>query len=92
MMKTQHLNVKIYDRVQGVFLRHSAKQKAKDLGIKGFARNEADGAVYIKAEGEENNLKQFLEWCRQRPPYAFVEKVDFDSKAEIKNFDDFAIQ
>ncbi len=92
LMEMRHLNVKIYGRVQGVFFRHSAKQKAEELKIKGFVRNEPDGAVYIEAEGKENDLKQFLNWCRQGPDSAFVEKIDFDFKAEIKKFDDFMIE
>ncbi len=61
----KHLNIKIHGQVQGVFFRDSAKQAADKLGIKGFAKNEADGTVYIEAEGEEAGLGKFLEWCRR---------------------------
>ena len=73
----KHLNIKILGRVQGVFFRHSAKQKAEELNIKGFARNEPDGAVYIEAEGIEENLKQFLDWCHYGPLLASVKKLEF---------------
>ena len=88
----KHLNIKIYGRVQGVFFRHSAKQKAKELGIKGFVRNEPDDAVYIEAEGEEENLKQFSDWCRQGPASAQVKKNESEFTSEIKNFSDFVIE
>ena len=87
----RHLNIKIHGRVQGVFFRHSAKQKAKELAIKGFAQNEPDGAVYIEAEGEEINLKQFLDWCRRGPTFARVEKVESEFKSELQNFNEFVI-
>jgi len=87
----KHLNIKIFGRVQGVFFRHSAKQKAEELNIKGFVRNEPDGTVYIEAEGEEENLKQFLDWCHQGPILASVKKVEFEFKSEIKNFSEFVI-
>lgn len=87
-----HLNIKICGRVQGVFFRHSAKQKAEELEIKGFARNEPDGAVYIEAEGQEDDLKRLLNWCHKGPPSTFIEKVDFEFKTEIKNFSEFIIQ
>ena len=87
----KHLNIKIYGRVQGVFFRHSTKQKAKESGIKGFVRNEPDGVVYIEAEGEEENLKQFLDWCRRGPFLAKVKKVEFIFNSDIKNFSDFVI-
>jgi acylphosphatase len=74
-----------------VFFRHSAKQKAKELDIKGFARNESDDTVYIEAEAEEINLKKFLDWCRGGPPLAIIEKVDSEFKPEIKNFNNFVI-
>jgi len=86
----KHLNIKIYGRVQGVLFRYSAKQKAKESGIKGFVRNELDGTVYIEAEGEEENLKQFLDWCHKGPFFASVKKVEV-KESDIKNFDDFVI-
>ena len=87
----KHLNIKVYGRVQGVFFRHSAKQKAEELGVKGFARNEPDDAVYIEAEGQEENLKQFLDWCRQGPASAQVKKIESVFNSDIKNFNDFVI-
>ena len=91
-MAIKHLSVKVFGRVQRVFFRYSAKQKAKELGIKGFVRNEEDGLVYIEAEGEEENLKQFLDWCRRGPFLAKVKKVEFVFSLNIKNFDDFVIE
>lgn len=88
----RHLNIRVSGRVQGVFFRHSAKQKAEELNITGFARNEDDGSVYIEAEGEEENLKEFLNWCYQGPPLALVEKADFEFHSEIKDFKNFVIK
>ena len=87
----QHLNIKIHGQVQGVFFRHSARQKAEELGIKGFAGNEPDDSVYIEAEGEEENLKKFLDWCRQGPDSAEVKKTESEFKPTIKNFSEFVI-
>ncbi|MCX6765750.1 MAG: acylphosphatase [Candidatus Moranbacteria bacterium] len=87
-----HLRIKIYGRVQGVFFRHSAREKAEELGISGFARNEPDGTVYIEAEGGKVKLEKFLEWCRKGPPLARVEKVDFEYQPDTKEFDGFAME
>lgn len=84
----KHLNIKIYGQVQGVFFRISAKQEADKLGIKGFARNEKDGTVYIEAEGEKNNLDKFLEWCKNGPDAAKVEKIEV-TEIPLKNFSEF---
>ena len=72
----KHLNIKIHGQVQGVFFRATAQEKADALGIKVFAENQPDGSVYIEAEGEEENLNEFVKWCRQGPSFARVEKVE----------------
>lgn len=61
-------------KVQGVFFRATTKQKADELNISGFARNEPDGCVYIRAEGEEENLQAFIAWCHLGPPRARVDQ------------------
>jgi acylphosphatase len=68
--------VRVYGRVQGVSFRASARAEARRLGLTGFARNEADGAVAIEVEGEEPALDRFVAWCRVGPPAADVERVE----------------
>lgn len=86
----KHLDIKISGLVQGVFFRASAKEQAENLGLRGFARNEEDGAVYIEAEGEEDNLEKFTAWCKKGPSLAQVEKVEV-SLGKFKNFTGFEI-
>ena len=86
------MTVKIYGFVQGIFFRFGAKVEAEKQGIKGFARNEDDGSVYIEAEGEEGKLRDFLEWCRMGPTFAKVEKIDFEFKDELKGFKSFDVE
>ena len=88
----KNLTVKIYGFVQGIFFRFGAKVEAEKQGIKGFARNEDDGSVYIEAEGEEGKLRDFLEWCRMGPTFAKVEKIDFEFKDELKGFKSFDVE
>ncbi len=86
------VKVKVSGLVQGVFFRHSAKMKADELGLKGFARNEDGGSVYIEAAGEEADLNEFLDWCRQGPPSAKVDNVEYSFSAEISDFSGFDIK
>lgn len=72
----KHLSIRVEGRVQGVFYRASARQKAMELGLHGFAKNEDDGSVYIEVEGEEQALNEFLRWCRTGPPRAGVTAVN----------------
>lgn len=88
----KRLTIKIYGFVQGIFFRYGAMVEAEKRGIKGFARNEDDGSVYVEAEGGEKELSLFLEWCRKGPPLAKVEKVDFEFKNELKGFKSFDVK
>jgi acylphosphatase len=86
----KHFNIYVYGRVQGVFYRATAMEIATNLGIKGFARNERDESVYIEAEGEEERLIEFIDWCYIGPPRAKVEKVVKEEGA-MKNYSSFVI-
>ncbi|MFH1749918.1 MAG: acylphosphatase, partial [bacterium] len=68
----KHLNIKISGKVQGVFYRVATKNKARDLDLTGFVRNEPDDSVYIEVEGEEENLNQFIDFCKSGSDHAEV--------------------
>ncbi|MBI4049315.1 MAG: acylphosphatase [Candidatus Doudnabacteria bacterium] len=84
----RHLNIKVYGRVIDVDFRHAAKRLAESLGITGFARNAHDGTVFMEAEGEEEALAQFTDWCKVGSKYARVDKIEV-SGGELKGFRDF---
>lgn len=86
----KHLNVRVSGRVQGVFFRASTKEQADSIGIKGFVRNETNGDVYIEAEGNEDALKKFVNWCRQGPSRARVDNLDI-KEGELLGFVNFEV-
>ena len=49
-------------RVQGVFYRGTAAQRARELGVRGYARNLPDGRVEVLACGEEEAVRTFVNW------------------------------
>ena len=63
---------------------------ARKLGIVGFVSNNKDGTVEVFAEGEEEILIQFIEWCKTGPKGAKVEKIDIHERP-LKNFQGFVI-
>lgn len=86
----QHLNIRISGLVQGVSLRWALRRQARALGIRGFVRNEADGTVYLEAEGEPGALRQLVAWCNTATPPAKVSGV-IVSAGGLKHFPDFSI-
>lgn len=85
------LSILITGKVQGVFYRVSARDKATELGLTGFAQNKEDGCVHVVVEGEEDRLTEFEKWCWQGPPRARVEQV-LTVQEEIVNFAAFEIR
>ena len=76
------VQVIISGRVQGVWFRANTKNKAEQLGITGWVRNTDDGKVEALFEGEDDLIKEMLEWCKHGPPMAKVTDVKVK-----KNFD-----
>ena len=85
----QHLNIRFFGDVQGVFFRQFISDKAAELGIVGFVRNEADGTVYTEAEGEEAILNKLISLAKKGP--GKVTDVT-TTTGNIKNFSDFKIE
>ena len=85
----RHLDISIFGRVQGVFFRVSAKEIADNLGVKGYIKNEGR-FVFVEAEGSDEALENFLEWCHRGPEGAKVENVEYRD-GQNKLFDSFNI-
>lgn len=85
-------SLRITGRVQGVFFRASAKQKADTLGITGRVRNCKRNRDTVKAfvEGKDEAVQSFIEWCHEGPPSAEVDHVEV-SDATAKNTTSFEI-
>jgi len=69
-------HVVIRGRVQGVFFRAEARERALSLGVAGWIRNNADGSVEAVFEGPEERVESLLRWCGHGPPGAVVEAVE----------------
>ena len=73
---TRRVKILVSGRVQGVYFRMFTQNKAKQFGIKGCARNLADGRVEIIAEADNNSIKKFIQWCHKGPVTARVDHVE----------------
>jgi acylphosphatase len=63
-------------KVQGVWFRASARDQAQALGLRGSARNLADGRVDVLAVGDGAAIDALAAWLRQGPPLAHVEDLE----------------
>jgi acylphosphatase len=82
-MHSARAKILITGRVQGVFYRHSTKQKAEALGLGGWVRNLPDGSVEIEAEGPKDKIGSLIAWCRHGPPNAVVDGVAIEWHDEV---------
>lgn len=87
-MKTVHLLIK--GKVQGVYYRASAQEAAVSLNITGWVRNTEEGHVEVRATGDEEQIKRFVEWCWQGPERAVVTDVSISS-VDAEAFSSFSI-
>ena len=90
-MDIRHFKIRISGRVQGVFYRASAKEKADELSVKGFVRNEPNGDVYIEAEAAEEIAYKFIKWCNTGPARARVDNIEV-LQGEVAGFASFEIR
>ncbi len=69
-------------RVQGVGFRWFVLKRARHLGLCGWVRNLAEGAVEVQAKGGEQQLEDLEAALRSGPPHARVDGVEI---AEISD-------
>lgn len=86
------LQINVKGRVQGVGFRFHTKQKADQLGLKGWVKNLPNGDVLIQVEGENEILQQFHNWCQSGPIIANVSETTVSEIAIMDpEFQDFRI-
>ena len=81
-MPTKRLLIK--GKVQGVFYRATARDKAEEYGLKGWVRNTAEGHVEAVVTGTADNIEAFVAWCHQGPSRALVTGVEVEEKPEME--------
>lgn len=89
-MKT--IQITVTGKVQGVFFRAYTEKKAKELGLTGFVRNQADGSVFIEASGNDQALQELVTWCHTGSPLSSVKTVEEHEIESASNYSDFHIK
>jgi acylphosphatase len=65
-------------RVQGVYYRAAAAERATALELRGWVKNLPDGRVETVAAGPIAALTEFTSWLWQGPPAARVDSVHIE--------------
>lgn len=87
----QSVSLKIFGEVQGVNLRSMIKLKALELKLTGLVRNNQDGSVTVKAEGDKKSLEDLIAWLNKSPSFSKVTGIE-DYWSEYKGeYHDFII-
>jgi acylphosphatase len=66
----------VHGHVQGVFFRDTTRRRAAARGVGGWVRNRPDGTVEAAFEGEPEAVEAMIEFCREGPRGARVERVE----------------
>ena len=90
MAKTR-VHIFVSGRVQGVFFRQKTKQQADTLGVMGWVRNLDDGRVEAVFEGEEEDVKALVDFCKKGPRSAIVTGCAVYWEPFSGEFDDFEV-
>ncbi len=78
-------------RVQGIGFRFTTERLARPFNVKGFVRNLPNGKVELKAEGEEAELKEFLQSVREAME-RFIQDVQVEWSEPEGEFKEFRIR
>jgi acylphosphatase len=68
--------VVVHGRVQGVGFRYALSRAARSRGVAGFVGNRPDGTVEAVFEGEPEAVGALVDFCREGPRGAGVERVE----------------
>ncbi len=78
--------------VQGVGFRYYTAKTAKRHQLTGWVMNLLDGSVTACFEGEEEEVRAVVEWCRRGPDAARVEELVEQPGEYLGEFEEFGIR
>ncbi len=77
--------------VQGVGFRFTSRYLARKHNLKGWVRNLYDGRVELVAQGEKQNIMNFLEDLKSEFS-GYIKNIDLEWQTPQEEFEDFEIR
>ncbi len=81
----------VQGRVQGVFFRVYTRDKAHQLNLNGWVRNNRDGTVECHVQGPDQAIIEFVEYLHHGSPSSRVDNVSITNVPIEPNLRDFRI-
>jgi len=85
------IKIIITGNVQGVFFRAFIKDRAVELGLRGYVKNMEDGTLEAVAQGSQDLLDKLVQFCHKGPTGAKIKEVKV-SKTPDQEFITFEIK
>ena len=83
---------RVSGRVQGVYYRGTAVGRARELGIKGYARNLPDGRVEVLVQGADAAVATFIQWLWIGSSASQVTSVEVHDAAAVQPREGFTAE
>ncbi|MFA6600473.1 MAG: acylphosphatase [Candidatus Omnitrophota bacterium] len=77
--------------VQGVGFRFTTQRLARQYPVTGFVRNRSDGGVEVLAEGDEDDLREFLGAIQASPLSSYIRESHIEWADATGQFQHFEI-
>ena len=90
--RKMQLFVLISGKVQGVGFRNFTQLNARQLGIKGYAKNLPNGKVEVVAEGDKAQLDALVALLEKGPRHARVVSLEFNENPFTGEYETFGIR
>lgn len=91
-MEIKRISVNVKGVVQGVYFRAFTKESADEIGLSGWTKNLDDGSVQIEAQGNDSQLKNFLQMVRKGPKFSVVQSISVNDIPVTTNEHSFVIR
>lgn len=83
--------IKITGSVQGVGYRYFCFQKATQLHLTGWVKNNSDRTVSLVVEGDKKDIENLLTMLQEGPPESVVAEVNINWVSYSNRYDKFEI-
>lgn len=88
----QEVRIYVSGNVQGVGFRAAVHRHANAYSIKGYVCNLSDGRVEILAQGNGDQINQFIHKVKMRPGQGSITNMETKTSPLTKSYDSFDIR